>query len=372
MLTVLLAITLAAQLGPIAPDSPAREPQMAANESTIALAFGAGKGIYFSASADGGRNFTAPRKIAEAEIVPLTRHRGPRIAFSGQTIVISAVAGKTPAEGQHAHGLPSDGDLIAWRSSDGGRNWSKGVAVNDAPGAPTEGLHSLAADAKGNLFAAWLDKRGGHGARLYGARSTDAGATWSKNVMIYQSPEGTICECCHPSVAMDAGGRILVMWRNWLAGARDMYLTRSADGLTFSKPEKLGAGSWPLNACPMDGGGLAVSANRTVTAWRRGENVFLAEPGRPETQIGSGKDVALALGGDRTYVIWNNGTAIELWAGGKIEVLSRTGAFPALLSLPQGGVLAAWEEDGGIRIRRLGDPQPTAVAASLPPGKGKP
>jgi hypothetical protein len=170
---------------------------------------------------------------------------------------------------------------------------------------------------------------------------------------------------------MDAGGRILVMWRNWLAGARDMYLTRSADGRTFSKPEKLGAGTWPLNACPMDGGGLAASANGILTAWRRGENVFLAEPGQPETQIGTGKDVALAMAGNRTYVIWTNGTAIESWAGGRIEVLSQTGAFPALASVPQGGALAAWEEDGGIQIRRLEDARPMALAAELSPGKGK-
>ena len=58
--------------------------------------------------------------------------------------------------------------------------------INDVPGAPTEGLHALASDAKGQLFAAWLDKRGGQGTKLYGARSTDGGATWSKNVMIYR------------------------------------------------------------------------------------------------------------------------------------------------------------------------------------------
>ena len=230
---------------------------------------------------------------------------------------------------------------------------SKPVPINDAPGAPTEGLHSLAADEKGNLFAAWLDKRGGHGTALYGSCSTDGGVTWSRNVMIYRSPEGTICECCHPSVAIDESGRILVMWRNWLAGSRDMYLTRSNDGIGFSKPEKLGAGTWPLNACPMDGGGLAASGGRIVTAWRRGENVFLDEPGKPEMQIGSGKDVALALSANRPYVIWTNGEAIEYWTAGKIEVLSKTGGFPSLAALPDGQVLAAWEEDSGIQIRLL-------------------
>lgn len=102
----------------------------------------------------------------------------------------------------------------------------------------------------------------------------------------------------------------------------------------------------------MDGGGLALSGTKVVTAWRRGENVFLAEPGT-ERQIGTGKDVALVRSGDRDYVIWSNGSAIEAWVNGKVEMLSKTGAFPAIVSLPHGGVLAAWEENGGIQIRSL-------------------
>jgi hypothetical protein len=353
MFSFLFAITLASSLGPMAPDSPAREPQMAVHGSTVVLAFGAGKGIYFSASSDAGRTFSAPARVAVAEIVPLTRHRGPRIAFAGDTIVITAVAGKTAAGGAHAHGLPSDGDLIAWRSGDGGRSWSKGVVVNDVPGAPTEGLHSLAADAKGNLFAAWLDKRGGHGTKLYGARSPDGGLTWSKNVLIFDSPEGTICECCHPSVAIDSAGQILVMWRNWMAGARDMYLARSRDGATFSKPEKLGTGTWRLNACPMDGGGLVISQNRVVTAWRREHEIFLAAPGEKEVGIGEGVDVAIAAAPDGVYAVWSTPAGIRALLPGKKESidLAPKGTFPNVVVLPTGRALAAWEDDGRIYIQ---------------------
>ena len=45
MLTFLVGIMLAVNLGPIGPDSPAGEPQMAVNGSMVALVFGAGKGI---------------------------------------------------------------------------------------------------------------------------------------------------------------------------------------------------------------------------------------------------------------------------------------------------------------------------------------
>jgi BNR repeat-like domain len=352
MATLFLATMLAMTLGPIGPN-PAHEPQLAANGSLVAMTFGAGNAIYFSASNDAGQTFSNPVKVAEADVVPLTRHRGPRIVISGGTIVISSVMGTTLSHEQHAHGLPSDGDLVVWRSSDGGQKWSQGIVVNDVPGAPTEGLHSLAADARGHLFAAWLDKRGGNGTKLYGARSTNGGATWSKNVLIYQSPDGTICECCHPSAALEPSGEALVMWRNWLGGSRDMYLTKSQNGAAFSKPEKLGLDTWHLNGCPMDGGGLAASATKTITAWRRGDNVFLAEPGKPELQIGAGKDVALALDGDRVYVSWTSGTKIEVWRGVQTEVLSNAGAYSAVTSLPSGGALVAWEENGGIVTHRL-------------------
>ena len=353
MLPILFFLAMTVHLGPMGPDAPAHEPQMAAHGSLVALTFGAGHSIYFSLSRDGGNTFPEPTKVAEAGIVPLSRHRGPRIAFADGAIVITAVVGSKPEEGGHAHGLPSDGDLLAWRSENGGKTWSRGKAINDVPASATEGLHALASDGRNALFAVWLDKRGAKGTKLYAARSTDGGVTWSKNVAVYQSPDGTICECCHPSAAIGTDGRVVVMWRNCVGGSRDMYLTTSRDGAAFSAPLKLGQGTWKLNACPMDGGGLAVSGSRIVTAWRREEGVFLDEPGQPERQVGTGKDVALALSGNRVYVAWVSGTKVEVWSDGKIEPLSDGGAFPSLAALPGGGVLAAWEENGTVRIRRL-------------------
>jgi hypothetical protein len=341
-------------LAPIGPDAPAREPQLAANGSTVALTFGAGNAIYFAASHDSGRTFSEPVKVEQAKIVPLTRHRGPRIVTIGSAIVISAVTGTTPSLEQHAHGLPTDGDLLVWRSTDGGKTWSQAIRVNDVPGAPTEGLHALAADAKGNLFAAWLDKRTGKGTTLYGARSVDAGATWSKSFLIYQSPDGTICQCCHPSAAFTPGGELLVMWRNWLDGSRDMYLARSRDGGPFTPPQKLGMGTWKLNACPMDGGGMAVTQQRVLTAWRREGTVYMAEPGGQETALGRGKDVAMAAGPKGVYVAWDSATGIELRGpDASLLKLSNAGGFPAITALPDGSIVAAWEEKDGISTRRL-------------------
>jgi len=349
-----IALLITLGIGPMGPDAPAREPQLAVKGSTVALAFGAGHAIYFTQSADSGKTFGKLLKVAESAIIPLTRHRGPRIAFAGTTIVITAVVGKTAADGPHAHGLPSDGDLTAWRSTDGGRTWSAGIVVNDAAGAATEGLHALADDDKGNLFAAWLDKRG-HGTKLFGSRSNDGGQTWSPNVLIYASPDGTICECCHPSVAFDRDGKILVMWRNWLGGSRDMYLATSSDGNRFSSPQKLGDGTWKLNACPMDGGGIAVPAGGVVTAWRRDHALFLARPGQAEVQIGEGTDIAIAAGALGTYAIWSGPAGVQVLTpeDKKPTTLGVKGTFPAIAALPSGGAIAAWENDGSIVIQPL-------------------
>jgi Neuraminidase (sialidase) len=89
--------------------------------------------------------------------------------------------------------------------------------------------------------------------KIFGAKSTDGGKTWGKNIMIYASPDTTVCECCKPSVVMK-GNNIYVMFRNWLNGNRDLHIIQSTDiGLNFGQAQKLGAGSWTLNGCPMDG-----------------------------------------------------------------------------------------------------------------------
>jgi hypothetical protein len=156
-------------------------------------------------------------------------------------------------------------------------------------------------------------------------------------------------------VAIAEDGTLWVMWRNALGGARDLYITRSRDGMRFAPATKLGLGTWPLNACPMDGGGLAPSGARILTAWRRESAIYLSEPGKAEHRIGEGQDAALTAARGHAVVAWSEGAALRAWREGQAapETLSEHGAFPTLMPLPHGAVLAAWEEDGGIALKRL-------------------
>jgi len=337
---LLLAALVALHLPPVSPTAPNRQPQLAAAGGTVALVFGSGEAIYLARSADNGRSFAAPSKVADLPKLLLGRHRGPRVVISGNAIVVSAIASEP-------------GDLLMWRSTDGGRTWSLPTAINDTPKAAREGLHAMAGDAEGHMAAVWLDDRGVKGKRLYGAFSGDAGLSWSRNVLLYESPDGTICECCDPSLAAMGHGEFAVMWRNKLGGSRDLYTLRLRDGRPAGAAVKQGDGTWKLDACPMDGGGIAVRDGQIASAWRREHDIYLAAPGKPEVKIGSGQDVAFGANSQGFYAAWSTPAGIALYAAGATSQLSSAGAFPAIVALPDGGMLVAWEEGGAIATARL-------------------
>ncbi len=339
------ALALAIQIAPPAAETSFRQPQIALADGLVAVAFGAGDDIYFTSSRDDGRTFRAPARITTGGKMALGRHRGPRISFAGRTIVITAPVGQK--------GGGADGDILAWRSTDGGRTWLGPVRVNDQPAAAREGLHAMAAAADGTLFAAWLDLREGKMA-LYGSKSTDGGATWGRNVLVYRSPDGHICECCHPSVALGKDGAIYAMWRNWLGGSRDMYLARSTDGGATFHEQKLGEGTWPLNACPMDGGGVALDGEgQALTAWRRDGSVFVAASGAQEKELGRGKDPAIAANAQGAWVVWTSPQGVVLAAPGSAapSVLAPGGEYATVAA--RNAVFAAWESKGSIYVQRL-------------------
>ncbi|MEJ7607250.1 MAG: sialidase family protein, partial [Bryobacteraceae bacterium] len=338
---ILLALLLSLRLSPDSLDTPFKQPQLAVSKDVVALTYGAGKVVYFAGSRDGAATFSKPVQVASAPHLALGRHRGPRIAFAKSTIVISANIATL--------GGGKDGDLVAWRSIDGGKTWSAASPISDIPGAAREGLHK-AASPDGVLMAAWLDLRDKK-MSLYGSFSRDGGASWSKNQLIYASPDGKICECCHPSLYVTPDGQFHVMWRNNLEGSRDMWLASSSNrGQTWTS-QKLGRGTWPLNACPMDGGGLSVDpAGRLQSVWRRDGGIYTARPGEQEMRAGKGKDPAIA----GRYIAWTDELSIKFAeVGQESKVLSEDGAFVSLAGT--GRVYAAWEEKGAIIVRKLGE-----------------
>jgi hypothetical protein len=166
--------------------------------------------------------------------------------------------------------------------------------------------------------------------------------------MIYTSPDSTVCECCKPSVVMK-GNNVYVMFRNWLDGNRDLYLIQSADGgNTFDQAQKLGNGSWALNGCPMDGGGLSIANNNIQTVWRRQNKIYSCEPGKQEQELGKGKSCTMeSINGKNVYAWTENGEVVILKPQG-VKINLGKGQLPLLKSINGEHILCIWENEKQI------------------------
>lgn len=344
LLSLVVVLTLQSpQAVGVTPDSfaTAKEPQIVIDfDDRVYIAYGMADATFVSISTDRGKSYQPPVKVGEPGKLSLGMRRGPRIAAHKGVITVTATYG--------AQGRGRDGDIVSFRSADKGKTWSKPISVSDVPGSAREGLHGMAVSPNGNLACVWLDLRD-KGTRLYLATSQDGGSSWSDNRLVYASPSGTICECCHPSLAFNSKGKLYVMFRNSVAGARDMYVTSSNDLRTFSPAVKLGQGTWMINACPMDGGMLAFNVKGAVeTIWRRESTVFLGRDSTSEQALGDGKQPWIAAGSTGTYLAWQNGGDIILASpGSNPRRVSQKGNDPVIASSPNGDlVIGAWTENG--------------------------
>ena len=308
-------------------------PNLAEDEGgNLHLVYGLGDSIMYSFSSDKGSSFSSPLLVAIVPELFSFATRGPQIAASNHGIIITAST--------------SNGNIYSFYKENG--KWKHGNRVNDIDTVAKEGLMALAADEE-NAFAVWLDLGETKRNKIYGASSIDGGKTWSKNLMIYTSPDTVVCECCKPSVAMK-GSNIYVMFRNRLNGYRDLYLIQSSnDGASFGQAKKLGTGSWKLNACPMDGGALSINQQGEVkTVWRRQNKIFTAIPGMPEHEIGEGRGCVIETVNNNNVYAWaNEGEIIFTKPGEQKKVLGK-GSQPVLKMLDNEHVICVWENEKQI------------------------
>jgi len=332
-----------------------KQPQAAVGSNgAIHVVFGIGDAVHYSKSAT-GKVFDKPKRAFQVPNMSLGMRRGPRIATARNAIVVTAIGGMI--------GKGRDGDVLAWRSTDEGKSWQGPARVNDTADAAREGLHAMAAGEDGSLWCVWLDLRDKK-SEIYASRSVDNGSTWESNIRVYQSPDGSVCECCHPSVIVAKDG-LHVMFRNSLAGNRDMYITSSADnGKSFTSATKLGSGSWQLDACPMDGGMLAANGSGHIeTVWRRDRNIYLAtDSGTAEVLLGQGEQPWIAATQKGAFIAWTTGRDGNLMlrepGTDAAKVLSSNARDPIVVAAHgKGPVICCWEakrgDDSQIVVQRL-------------------
>ncbi|TLU88681.1 exo-alpha-sialidase [Dyadobacter sediminis] len=295
--------------------------------------------LYYVFSGDGGKSYSKPALLGNFPQMGLGMGRGPQLTTTKDYTVVTV--------GDHR------GNLYAIRSMNITHQWSTPVRVNDTDTTAKEALSSISAGNDNLVYTAWLDSRLGNN-NLYGALSRDGGLTWGKNQLIYKGEQNGICECCKPSVYISQTGQISVMFRNKLDGARNMYLISSTDeGEHFGKAQKQGTGNYMINACPMDGGDLTVNLRgEASTVWRRQMEIYLAQHGKTEMKLGSGRTPVILQTAKGNAIAWQQENSIQFRSPDGLRTSSLgNGQYPKLaLAKDQKTAICTFEREGHIIV----------------------
>jgi len=298
----------------------------------VHVVYGSGDSLMYTYSGDQGKTFIRGSLIHRISKLTASHTRGPQIVVTESGLAVIA--------------CNEPGDIFSFVKGEGG-SWVTSNRVNDLDTVAKENFTALSAD-RNNVIAVWLDLRDKHN-KIFGAKSGDGGSTWSKNFLVYASPDTTVCECCKPSVVI-RGSNVFVMFRNWLNGNRDPYLIRSTDsGATFARAEKLGFGSWALNGCPMDGGSIVVDKHgNPKTAWNRQGTIYACDPGKQERAIGKGRNCTLETVNGREVYGWveDKEVVIEESEGRKQRL--GYGQFPVIKAIGHNKIICVWEMERKI------------------------
>lgn len=224
--------------------------------------------------------------------------------------------------------------LRAVRSVDLGKTWSAPVTVTDDTAEfGSHNFHALTVAQDGTVYVAWLDGRTGKSA-AYVTHSSDGGAHWSPNVKM---SVGETCPCCRTALAAGTSGVVYAAWRAVLDGnERDVVVARSADyGATWSKPSRVHADGWKIDACPHAGPSIQLDASGALhVLWWTGSpksaGVFYAI----SRDSGATFSAPIAVSEQRTpmpshvqLALGTHGTVLAAWdelANGRPQVFVRT------------------------------------------------
>jgi hypothetical protein len=221
------------------------------------------------------------------------------------------------------------------RSDDGGRTWSKPITLNDdtTRALVSHQFHGATLVGDSGLVVAWLDERAaaapiargadGHAehaaepdAHIYLTASADFGRSWGPN----QKAWTAACPCCRVSLARSSDGQAVAGWRKHFPGdVRDIVTATISQ--QPGEPERVHPDDWAYEGCPHSGPAIATGADSsTHVVWYNGK------------QGAAGVYYARRVAGKGAAA------AVPLVQGEALGV-----AHPAVVSLPGGGALAAYD-----------------------------
>ena len=275
-----------------------------------------------------------PLRVNQSEggAIAIGTIRGGQLAIGAKGLVHVAWNGAKPLANSPHKGAP----MFYTRLNTEGTAFEPERDVMQFTG-DLDGGGSVAADGKGNVYVVWHghapDATPGEGARaVYIAKSTNDGATFSREVAVNPEPTGT-CGCCGLKAFAERSGALYVLYRAATEVVnRDEILLVSHDG--GQKFQKILADPWKVGTCPMSSAAIVPGSERVLSAWETAGQVHLGivTDGKvvrrltPPGVSGRRKHPAVALNknGDILFV-WTEGTGWQRGGGLGWQLFDATG-----------------------------------------------
>jgi sialidase-1 len=269
---------------------------------------------------------------------------------------------------------PKGGRIMAVRSSNNGRSWTKPVVAIDTDQDDRD--PSVACLKDGTLLLNWFtprpDRQGKDRVATLLSRSIDQGKTWGEPVKLdLDSPYWFACSS--PIRELPDGSLIL-----------GLYHEESAKKLAFGATVKShdGGKTWKQLALIGDKAGLPLDAETDVVLLRGGNMLAALRSSKVDMHYAVSEDMGTTWGSVRSIgfkghcpYLLRHGSGVLLlahrvpatslhWSAddgktwqGPVRIDSVSGAYPSLVELPDGLVYAVYYEEGkgssirGVRLR---------------------
>lgn len=230
------------------------------------------------------------------------------------------------------------GNIRFSRSLDGGKTFSPAVYLNtDTSGSLIgRGFETIAVDAKGRVYIAWIDQRNKKSedhavAEIWMTESSDQGKTFSRDHKILSN----VCECCRLTLAFDAEGRMFISYRYVPPSGpmlRDIAVSRSEDGGKTFQTTVVSHDGWELEGCPTNGASMSIDdAGRVTVVW------FTAGGEKPRVSIASSSDHGASFG-----------------TPALLDPAQKQAKHGDAVAIGNGAVLAAWDDVDNSSLVRWG------------------
>jgi len=172
-----------------------------------------------------------------------------------------------------AHWLQKSGgavyayDVRMATSPDGGRNWSKPFLLNRDGKKNEHGFVSLVALPKSGVGATWLDGRNmpegkEEGEMTLRYATVDSSGAIHSDIQL----DNRTCECCTTDMAL-AAGRPVIAYRDRSADeVRDISVVRRAES-GWTRPRLIHQDGWKIAGCPVNGPQVAAFGRNVAVTW---------------------------------------------------------------------------------------------------------